>query len=246
MSVMKPMTPGERNEFVRLSKQRVRAMKAEGDLRAARIVEAFETEISALYAADDDRWAEGVQMAHQAATALNQQIAEHFRALGLNPQHAPSLEIAWHGRGREASSKERRAELRAQAVAQANVVKKQALATAERIGLEIETKLLVEDTPRVEAQALIKGMPKMDELMPELNVERIEAIAREADRAQRRYYGRLWPFPNEPLLTGKPIRGLPAGERDSSGEYRGSVAERFEALDENDIPPEEGDDGELV
>jgi hypothetical protein len=206
-----PMTSGQRNEYVKLCKQFVRAMKADGELRAAKIVEAFETEISELYGASDDRWAEAVEMANDAVKALNAQIGEHFAAMGLNPAYAPGIDIAWRGRSWQASDKERRAELRAQALAQAEVVKKKALASGERLALEVERTLLVDQLSVSQAQELIRSLPPIEELMPPLNVERIEAIARAADRQGNSRFYRLW-SDNEPLLTGKPLPQVTSGK----------------------------------
>lgn len=201
------MTKGERNEFVQLSKQYKNALKSDGELQAARIVEAFEMEISQLWDANDERWADAVAHVNEAAARLNESVRQHVEALGFNPAFSPSIQVAWAGRG-ENWSRERREELRRVAKAQADVMRKGALARGERLALEVQRTLLVDELSAAQARDLIRSLPTVAQMMPALNVEKIESIARAQDRRQS--YRKLW-SEDEPLLTGRPLAALTNG-----------------------------------
>jgi hypothetical protein len=107
--------------------------------------------------------------------------------------------------------------------------------------LEVEKHLQLEDMSRAEAQTLLRSLPAVEDLMPELNVEKIEAIARAAD--QKQPWRRLW-RDDEPMLTVKPIqKELPPATEPSAQEAALANYQRAMERSVPDFPVDGDDDG---
>ena len=180
-----PMTKSERSEFVTFTRNYVRTLKARGEEHASVLLAVFEEQLAREFEPKEEMWAEAVEMAEQAVAETNEKIKEHFRARGLNLKRAPSLNLAWSNRG-ENAVKQRREELRRVAEAQAEVVKKKAVAEGERVSLETQQQILVGDYSREEAKALVFGLPRVEELMPPLQYADVVALAQQRNREGRR------------------------------------------------------------
>jgi hypothetical protein len=187
-----PMSRAERSEFATFTKQYARSLKARGEEHAAVLLEVFEEELAREWGPKEEQWSEVVEMAQKAVADANARIREYFEERGLSLKRAPELKLYWGARG-ENSERERREELRKVARAQAEVVKKRAVAEGERIALDIQQQILVGDFSRADARALVFGLPKMEELMPPLQFEQVLAVAQGRDRNRSRWEGRMWP-----------------------------------------------------
>jgi hypothetical protein len=197
-----PMTRSERADFEKYTRQYVRAIKARGEAHAAQLALACEEELSRVYEANDARWAAAVAKAEAEVAKANRAIKAAFAHEGLtNTQRMPELAPIWLGRG-ETWDKDRRAELRKVADAQAKLLVKAAAAKAEEIATEYQTRVLLDDLSREQAIELARGLPNVQELMPPLDPVEVHKIARQENKGYRSWWPELLPDQEKQLAIG--------------------------------------------
>lgn len=171
---MTPMTKGEREELKSLAKMRARVAKGGAEARAAAVLADFEDQVAAIYKADDEAFRDLAALAQQKVAALDAELAERCRQLGIQEDFRPSLSVSWRGRG-ENTMAWRRAELRKVAERRVQADSRAAKLAIEEASLEVLTGLATTALTTDEAKAFLDGMPTMASLMPNLDVHELEA-----------------------------------------------------------------------
>jgi hypothetical protein len=175
------MTKSERDDLVRLIKQRERIAKTAAAQRSAQMLADFERQISAVHAFDSNEvWeaamAAGVKAAHEAQARLD----EESKRLGIPEEFRPRMSFGWMSRGQNAFA-ERRSELRKVALAEINAAEKSAHVQIETQSVAAQTKIIAHGLSSDDALRFFNSLPPVQEMMPALSLETIQAeIARRA------------------------------------------------------------------
>lgn len=170
------MTKGERQELARLVRRRARVETAAGVQRRADILADFERRLASIYTPDDDAAFRDLHAAAgEAVEDAKAKLAERCRELGIPERFAPSISLAWYGRGENALS-ERRAELRRVATTRLDALEKAARTEIERRCVELETRLVADALSTQEARDFLAALPSIAELMPSLDAAEIRAL----------------------------------------------------------------------
>lgn len=168
------MTKGEREDLLRLVRQRERVCKTAAEQRSATLLADFEQNISAVYKFDDqETWRKAYEAAHAAFEAANATILEHAKALGIPEEFAPSLHMAWARRG-ENEMRSRRDELRRVAKAEIAALEKSAKAQIEAHSVTAQTEVIANGLASDAARAFLERLPSVEQIMPSLDFSRIE------------------------------------------------------------------------
>ncbi len=171
------MTRAERTDLGALIRRREKLLKTAAKQRAAELMANFEKQISAIFSYDDDEtWKNAFASAERAVEDAKAVIAEHCRELGIPPEFAPSIHMAWYGRGENAVS-ERRTELRRVAKTEIDALEARAKTEIERVSVEQQTALISDGLTSVAAQAFLEQMPTAENLMPVLDMEQIKTLS---------------------------------------------------------------------
>lgn len=105
------MTRSDRDQLLRVLRQRVKVAKTEVDQRAAELRADFERQLAARYTFGDEAWQAITAEAKLAVDEADARIADICRERGIPAEFRPGLNLGWYGRG-ENAAKERRGELR--------------------------------------------------------------------------------------------------------------------------------------
>ena len=136
------MTKSERVELNMLIRKRERVMKKHAEERAAKMLAEFDAQLATIYEFDDDAvWAQAVKIAEKAVAEAQRVIAARCKDLGIPPEFAPGLMIAWQGRGQNAVAG-RRQELRRMAKSKIEAMHKEAITKIEHIALAAQTEIM--------------------------------------------------------------------------------------------------------
>ena len=181
------MTKSERDDLVRLIKQRV--AKTAAEQRSAAMLAEFEKQISAAHAFDrNEVWAATVEAGATVAKEANEKIAAECEKLGIPPEFRPKLAFAWRERGENIAS-ERRAELRRLAVAEIAAVEKAARVAIETKSVQAQTQVIAHGLSSDAAIAFLNSLPAVEALMPTLSLELIQTkLAERARQSGQRPY----------------------------------------------------------
>jgi hypothetical protein len=173
----KSLSNAERERLLKAARLREKVAKNAAAERSAQLIANFEQQLASVYSFDQQEvWAKAAQAAKAAVDAADLAIAKECERLGIPERFRPSLACHWHSRG-ENASKERRAELRKVAQTRIAAIEKQARTEIERISSEVQIELLAHGLSPT-AQALLEQMPKVDQLMPALQVEEVEGMVK--------------------------------------------------------------------
>jgi len=182
---MTNMTKGERADLLSLVKKRERVMKAGAAERSSALLAEFDAQSAKIYHFDDDAtWSALFKDAEAAVLKAQEEIAKRAKERGIPDEFAPGLSFGWHGRGHNAVS-ERRAELRRAAKSKIEALEKEAITRIERLSLEAQTNIVSQGLDTESARAFLDAMPKLETLMPPLEVGEIQSLV-ETRRAERR------------------------------------------------------------
>lgn len=183
------MTKGERDDLVRLIKQREKVAKTAAEQRSAAMLAEFERQVSALHNfATDEVWSAASQAAADAAKKANEEIAARAKELGIPDEFAPRLGFSWLRRGENEYSA-RRQELRRVAKAEIETVEKLAMVQIEAQSVQAQTEVIANGLTSEAAIAFLQSMPAVEKLMPPLDVASIQAkIAENARNRGARPY----------------------------------------------------------
>ena len=176
------MTRGERTDLGSLIRRRERLLKTAAKQRALELMADFEKKISAIFSYDDDEtWKAAYTSAEQAVAEAKVVIAQRCRELGIPPEFAPDIDVAWYRRGENAAS-QRRTELRRVAKTEIDALEARAKTEIERVSVEQQTALISDGLTSEAAQAFLEQMPSAENLMPVLDMEQIKTLSGKGDR----------------------------------------------------------------
>lgn len=171
------MTKGERDDLLRLVRQRERVLKSAAEKRSADMLADFEKKCTDRYPfANDETWAKAAKMAEDSVTEADRMIAERAAELGIPDEFRPSIKHAYFERG-EGAFKARQSELRRLAKAQIEALEKTARVEIERMSVNAQTEIIANGLSSDAAKAFLAQMPKIEALMPSLDLSQIETDA---------------------------------------------------------------------
>jgi hypothetical protein len=175
LNIAPSLSNAERERLLRAARLREKVAKSAATERSAKLMADFEQQLASVYSFDQQEvWAKAAQSIKEAVEAANRTIADDCEQLGIPERFRPSVAWGWHGRG-ENASRERRVELRRVAQTRIAAIEKQARTEIDRISSEVQIELLAHGLSPT-ALALLEQMPKVDQLMPTLQVEEVEAM----------------------------------------------------------------------
>lgn len=183
------MTKGERDDLVRLIKQRERVAKTAAEQRSAAMLAEFEQKVSALHTfATNDVWKAAVDAAVDAAKAANKTVNEEAARLGIPEEFRPSLSFHWARRG-ENEYQSRRDELRRLAKAEIAALEHVARVQIETASVQAQTEIIANGLNSEAAVAFLNRMPAIETMMPVLDVTEIQAKLAQRARDKHGYLG---------------------------------------------------------
>jgi hypothetical protein len=177
------MSKGERDELIKITRERGRVAKARVEAVKAELIADVEKKLSEQFSYRDEMWSEGVKIAEQAVADANAQIARVCDQRGVPKEFRPSVDLGWSARGANADPR-RRAELRKLADARIDAIGKQAKLTIEAEIADTVANLLAGGLTSAAAQEYLAKMPDPRSLMPPIEVADLEAEAKR-DRQSR-------------------------------------------------------------
>lgn len=182
------ISKGEREDLLRLIKQREKAQKSAAAMRSAELLADFEQQMSAIYKFDKDPvWAKAVAGAEAEVAKAQTAIAKRCKQLGIPDDFAPGLTVQWHGRG-ENAVQQRRAELRIAAKRRVEAIEQAACVEIEMASVKAQTQLLTHGLTSATAHAFLEQMPSIETLMPKLEAKMVEALMDQTKRKRRDDY----------------------------------------------------------
>ena len=168
------MTRGEREDLLKLIRQRERVLKSGATQRAAEMLADFEKKVSAIYDFNkDDVWKAAVEEVKKVVEEAKEKIADRCKALGIPEEFAPDISFGWYGRG-ENAVKSRREELRRAAKAEIDAMEQAARTEIERMSVEAQTQIIAHGLSSDAAKSFLAQLPTVEKLMPALKVAEIE------------------------------------------------------------------------
>jgi hypothetical protein len=148
---------------------------------AARVLATIESQLAAQYPEDHPAWADVTEYAERAVAEANIQIGQRCRALGIPERFHPSISYYWRNRG-ENFMKDRRAELRKVAQTELAARAKAAKNMVDRRTADLLTRLAEGALASSQAKDFLNAMLSVDDLMPQITLDELEAIAHEGAR----------------------------------------------------------------
>lgn len=189
MTERRQMTKGEREDLIRLVKQRERVAKTAAEQRSAAMLAEFEQRISALHAFNDNAvWRAATEAAIEAAKNANEQIMAEATKLGIPIEFQPKLQFHWARRGENEYSA-RRDELRRLAKAEIDALEKVARVQIETQSVSAQTEIIANGLSSESALEFLNRMPAIESMMPALDVTNIQAKLAERARRSGDYSG---------------------------------------------------------
>lgn len=179
------MTKGERDQLLQLVKKREKVMRSQAAERSAHLLAEFDAQSAKMHHYDDEAtWALAQEEVKKAVEEGNARIAARAREMGIPEEFMPMISFGWHARGHNAVA-ERRAELRRAAKSKVDAMEKEALTKIERLSLEAQTEIVAHGLESDAANAFLQNMPKLDVLMPPIQMGEIQSLI-EARKQERR------------------------------------------------------------
>lgn len=178
------MTKGERDDLLRLVRQRERVCKTAAEQRSAALLAEFEQQISAVYKFDDnDTWAKAYGAAQEAFDAANAMIVAKSKELGIPEEFAPQLYMQWLRRG-ENEINSRRVELRRAAKAEIAASEKTAKAEIEAQSVKAQTEIMSHGLVSDSAKAFLESLAPIEKIMPPVSFTAVETKMLEKRKRQ--------------------------------------------------------------
>jgi len=186
---MNAMTKSEREDLIRLIKQREKVAKTAAEQRSAAMLAEFEAQVSAVHAFDTNEvWRAAVEAAQTAAKEAMTKVAQEADKLGIPKEFQPALGFSWARRG-ENEYQARRAELRRVAKAEIDALEKVARVQIEQASVQAQTEVIAHGLSSAAAIEFLRNMPAIDTMMPALDVGAIHAKLAERARNTPGYGG---------------------------------------------------------
>jgi hypothetical protein len=181
------MTKGERDDLIRLIKQRERVCKTAADQRSTAMLAEFEQKISAVHDfATNDVWKAASDAAIAAAKKANEEIEAEAEKLGIPKEFQPKINFSWARRG-ENEYRQRREELRRVAKAEIDTLEKVARVQIEAESVRAQTEVIANGLNSAAAIEFLNSLPKIESMMPTLDVTEIQAKLLERSRRRGNY-----------------------------------------------------------
>ena len=186
---MSAMTKGEREDLIRLIKQREKVAKTAAEQRSAAMLAEFEQQVSAKHAfANNEVWRASVEAAQKHAREAADKITAECDRLGIPKEFQPQLGWSWVQRG-ENAYETRRTELRRVAKAEIDAMEKIARVQIETASVQAQTEVIANGLTSAAAIAFLQSMPAIETMMPALDVSAIQAKLAERARNSHGYAG---------------------------------------------------------
>jgi hypothetical protein len=186
---MNAMTKGEREDLIRLIKQREKVAKTAAEQRSAAMLAQFEQQVSAVHSFDTNEvWRAAVEAAQSAAKEAMEKVAAEADKLGIPKEFQPALGFSWARRG-ENEYQARRVELRRVAKAEIDALEKVARVQIEQASVQAQTEVIANGLTSAAAIEFLRSMPAIDTMMPALDVGAIQAKLAERARNTPGYGG---------------------------------------------------------
>ena len=186
---MNAMTKGEREDLIRLIKQREKVAKTAAEQRSAAMLAEFEQQVSAVHSfATNEVWRAAVEAAQEAAKEAAERVAAEADRLGIPKEFQPQLNFGWARRG-ENEYQCRRTELRRVAKAEIDALEKVARVQIEQASVQAQTEVIANGLTSSAAIEFLRSMPAIDTMMPALDVGAIQAKLAERARQTPGYGG---------------------------------------------------------
>lgn len=180
---MNAMTKGEREDLIRLIKQRERVAKTAAEQRSAAMLAQFEQQVSAVHTfATNDVWRASVEAVQEATKVAMEKIAAESTKLGIPAEFQPQVSFGWLQRG-ENAYQARRDELRRVAKAEIDALERVARVQIETASVQAQTEVIANGLTSAAAIEFLKSMPAIETMMPALDITSIQAKL--ADRARQ-------------------------------------------------------------
>jgi hypothetical protein len=163
------MTKSERDDLVRLVKQREKLAKSAAEQRSAMMLADFEREIAAIHTFDKNEiWRAAMAAGLEAAQKANETVVAEATRLGIPPEFHPKINWHWQSRG-ENAYRERRSELRRVAAAEIAAMEKTARVQIEARSIEAQTEIIANGLDSEAAIAFLEKLPPIETMMPALD-----------------------------------------------------------------------------
>ena len=183
------MTKAERDDLIRLVKQRERLAKTAAKQRSAAMLAEFEQKISAIHDfATNDVWKAATDAAVEAANRANEEVDAEAARLGIPKEFRPTIRFVWNRRG-QAEYEERRNELRKVAKAEIDALEKVALVQVETESVKAQTEIIANGLASPDAIAFLQSLPDVEKLMPTLDAADIQRKLAEQARQKGGHSG---------------------------------------------------------
>ena len=178
------MTKGERDDLIRLIKQREKVAKTAAAQRSAAMLAEFERKISALHDfATNEVWQAAAEAAVEAANKANEEIEAESDRLGIPKEFQPKLSFHWQRRG-ESEYQLGRDELSKVAKAEIDALEKVARVQIETESVQAQTEVIANGLDSTAAIEFLNRLPAIESMTPTLDVSAIQQKL--ADRARKR------------------------------------------------------------
>jgi replicative superfamily II helicase len=186
---MNAMTKGEREDLIRLIKQRERVAKTAAEQRSAAMLAQFEQQVSAVHSfATNDVWRAAVEAVQGATQEAMKKIEAECGKLGIPEEFQPRVSFGWAQRG-ENAYEVRRTELRRVAKAEIDAMEKVARVQIEQASVQAQTEVIANGLTSAAAIEFLRRMPAIETMMPALDVTAIQAKLADRARQARSYSG---------------------------------------------------------
>jgi hypothetical protein len=183
------MTKGERDDLVRLVKQRERVAKTAAEQRSAAMLAEFERQISDLHPFNkNDVWNAANEAVVEQVRKANEAIAAEAGRLGIPEEFQPLVYFHWARRG-ESEYQDRREELRKLAKAEIAAMEKVAFVQIETASVNAQTEVIANGLNSEAAVAFLNRLPAIETMMPALDVTSIQAKLAANARRSGNYAG---------------------------------------------------------
>jgi hypothetical protein len=189
------MTKAERDDLVRLVKQREKVAKSAAEQRSAMMLADFEREVAAIHTFDKNEvWRAAMEAGVEAAKKANEAIIAEADKLGIPPEFRPNISWHWASRGQNTYA-ERRAELRKLAIAEIAAMEKTARVQIEARSIEAQTEIIANGLDSEAAIAFLEKLPPLESMMPALDPMSIQKKLAETARSAGRGFHLVGPGP---------------------------------------------------
>jgi hypothetical protein len=170
------MTKGERDDLIRLIKQRERVAKTVAQQRSEAMLADFERKIHEVHSfATSEIWKAAGQIAINALKEAAEKIDKEAEKLGVPPEFRPQLPEYLQVQTGQIKFDRRKEDMRRIAKAEIASVERLAFAAIEGASVQAQTEVLTTGMTSGAAIAFLEKLEPIETMMPELDVMKIQA-----------------------------------------------------------------------